>query len=349
MWSQFAVRKDVVAGAEEASAAQQAPGEGEQINISEDNNGWNDDSFDMEDEEFDTIIDDDGEGPSTLAAATAADANDNAIITSTADGWDDSLLDELNSPSRSSSAVQQEENIEDNTASNLQANTTIDATTAGGGTLGKAAENFGAALLASLDDDDDEEDDQQQQQTSGRGGGFGAGFVMKGLSRFIEAATIPQEEYEEEEDMNYDEDGGGGWDDDDNLEMDDDDDFDFSQNNDDGDHLEQTRVDEEVDNDEIPQEDLEKSDSIPIVQNLVEEEEEEILAQEDGWDDIDVDDSMFEQEVEESNDERLNSGDDHTNQMIVDDYEIDKDKSPEPVVKHDDAEERSSSLPHQQS
>mmetsp|Transcript_7633 Transcript_7633/g.15572 ORF Transcript_7633/g.15572 Transcript_7633/m.15572 type:complete len:1861 (+) Transcript_7633:51-5633(+) len=353
MWSQFAVRQDVVAGAEEpVSAAQQPPlEEEEQINISEDNNGWNDDSFDMEDEEFDTIIDGEGEGSSTLAAAVDTDTNDNAAnISTSADGWDDSLLDELNSPPRASSAVQQEENIEDNdddAASNLQPDTTIDATTAGGGTLVKAAENFGAALLASLDDDD-EEDDQQQQQTSGRGGGFGAGFVMKGLSRFIEAATIPQEEYEEEEDMNDDEDGGGGWDDDDNLEMDDDDDFDFSQN-DDGDHLEETRVDDDVMNESIPDGDLEKSDSIPIVQNLVEEEEEEILAQEDGWDDIDVDDSMFEQEVEESNGERLDSGDNHSNQMIVDNYEIDKDKSPEPVVKHDDAEERSSSLPHQQS
>ena len=116
MWSQFAVRQDVVAGAEEpVSAAQQPPlEEEEQIYISEDNNGWNDDSFDMEDEEFDTIIDGEGEGSSTLAAAVDTDTNDNAINTSTADGWDDSLLDELNSPPRSSSAVQQEEKLEDN-------------------------------------------------------------------------------------------------------------------------------------------------------------------------------------------------------------------------------------------
>lgn len=343
MWSQFAARQEIAApstAAEEVSAEaqqqqQQPPAEEEeQIHIS-DGNGWNDDSFDMEDEEFDTIIDDGGEDP-TLSAAVATDANDNAVNTSTTEGWDDSLLDsdELNnSPPRNSANI---ENDGNGAASNLQtdANNTAAANTGGGGVLGKAAENFGAALLASLDDE--EEVDQQQQQTSGRTG-FGAGFVMKGLSRFIEAATFPQEEYEEEY-VNDDEDEGGGWDDDDNLGMDDDDDFDFSQNDKDNQH-EQRRVDDDVENGD-------KSSNTPQVQNVVKEGEDEIIAQEDAWnDDIDVDDSMFEKEAEGSNGERLDSDENNMKQMLVDDnYEIDKDKSPEPV-----AEERSSSLPHQQS
>lgn len=359
MWSQFAAVAAPTAGAEKVSTAQQQPPPDEHeddINISGDtnNNGWNDDSFDMEDEEFDTIIDGDGDDNGSTAEAPIAtdittDIND-GVNTSQTEGWDDSLLDNdelLNSPPRTPAVTYQDAKFEANTngtASNLQSDNN-------GGILGKAAENFGAALLASLDDEDeDEEVNQEQQQVSGRGG-FGAGFVMKGLSRFIEAATVPQEEYSEEEhDVSGDEDGEGGWDDDDNLEMDDDDDFDFSQNGNYDQHV-QSRDGENVENGVIPQGDLKTSSPIPPVQNVVEENGDEILPQEDGWDDdINVDDSMFEQEVEGSNGERHHSDDNNTHDvMAVDNYELEKDKSPEPVLNHGGAEESFSSLPHQQS
>jgi chromosome segregation ATPase len=386
MWSQFVARKEVVTTPSTAGAEQEispsvtvAPSpitedDDEQINnTSQDNNnnnnnnnnGWNDDSFDMEEEEFNTIID--GERSTSVTATATDDPNDNTNTTLTfTDGWDDSLLDndDLNNNSPPETIA---------SADYLQtSNNTAAASVAGGGTLGKAAETFGAALLASLDDEEEvDRQQQQQQQTSGRGG-FRAGFVIKGLTRFIEAATAPQEDYDDEEEdgeediMNDGQDGGGGgWDDDDdNLEMGDDDDFDFN-------HQDDKNRDEDVVNDD-DQGDYEESGNFPIIQNVAEEEEEdddddeeEIMAQENGWDDdIDVNDSTFEsgviisdetQEVEDSNDGRLDSGDNNnnnnnTNQWVVNNYEMDKDKSPEPVVKHDDdAEKLSSSLPHQES
>ena len=320
MWSQFtATRQEGVAAAAEAEEvlkAQQMPQleRDEQISIGQasqdeqDDNGWNDDSFDMDDDDqFDAIIEGD---------ARASDPNGNSGLSSNADGWEVSPLDndsdELNKPlpeARDNDAI----------ASDLQTNGV--ATTGGVDMLGKAAENFGAALLASLDG---EEQDQQEQQQSSGGGGFGAGFVMKGLSRFIEAATVPQEEYEEEDhDNNFDGDKGDGWDDD-HLDVEDDDFL----------------------SDQFPREDAGKTGNDFITQNLVEEGKDEVIATENGWDDDDVDinDGIF--ESEETTGEMGASG---GSQLILNNYELEKDKSPEPVVKRDNAEERSASLPHQES
>ncbi len=98
--------------------------------------------------------------------------------------------------------------------------------------LGQAAESFGAALLASIDNEDNDNYDRPSHGvgTSTRGvvGGFGGGFVMKGLSRFLEAATAPsphQKEVEEDQELNdvVDDDlsviNEDGWGDDDALDF----------------------------------------------------------------------------------------------------------------------------------
>ncbi|KAL9191153.1 hypothetical protein ACHAXT_000859 [Thalassiosira profunda] len=78
-----------------------------------------------------------------------------------------------------------------------------------GGALGR----FGAALLASVDQEEEGYTDnvaagnEAPRPEEDREGGFGGGFVMKGLSRFIEAATAPQEPEE------------GGWGDDDAIDL----------------------------------------------------------------------------------------------------------------------------------
>ena len=94
--------------------------------------------------------------------------------------------------------------------------------------LAQAAENFGAALLASIDNEDNDNDDRPSHEDGTRGmvGGFGGGFVMKGLSRFLEAATTPsphQKEVEEDQELNDVVDDEGrltnedGWGDDDDA------------------------------------------------------------------------------------------------------------------------------------
>ena len=64
--------------------------------------------------------------------------------------------------------------------------------------------DFGAALLAFVDNNDDDDGDEKAiHENRGRnkesGGGFGRGFVLQGLSRFIEAATAPQHQQQDEE------------------------------------------------------------------------------------------------------------------------------------------------------
>ena len=108
--------------------------------------------------------------------------------------------------------------------------------------------DFGAALLAFVDNNDDDDGDEKaihenRDRNKESGGGFGRGFVLQGLSRFIEAATAPQhqqqdeDEYDDEEvdvqgnndnsyvDDNNDDDNNNenndGWDDDADFDMND--------------------------------------------------------------------------------------------------------------------------------
>ena len=96
------------------------------------------------------------------------------------------------------------------------------------GLLGRAADKFGAALLAQLDEEEeraaetrpDSHDDGAADVPSERAErGFGSGFVMKGLSRFIEAATASQGE--DPSDNAGGDPAGDGWGDEDDFDFND--------------------------------------------------------------------------------------------------------------------------------
>ena len=397
-------RQQVPAAAETAAAASvstatessqqsqpklQQPEDEQQEEVEMHNNGWNEDDYEMDGEEFDDVIIDKDVNDADAAtnrqldntvALSAAAMNETTIDSTTNNnsdndnGWDDSLLDDVdfNSPPRSTSAVKHEE----------EANQTIDEPSYHDGTtcnddiqevaqpsvsdsegvLGRAAESFGAALLASLDDEEDA--NNGQQTTAAGGGGFGSGFVMKGLSRFIEAATAPQSDtayHDEDNHQDYEEDindgEGGGWDhdDDDNLEMEDDFDFNHQDVNDNQDDGENNIVRDNnivTDDDHIHQGELHQSEAVAAIQNVSEATQHDIISQEDAWeDDINMNDSTFDSEVlVEKNDnveekDVVSIDEDIQDNKRIDSYEIDKNNSPEPVPKQD----RSTSLPHQDS
>lgn len=353
-------------------------------------NGWNDDDYAMDGEEFDDVIIDkdvnDADAATNIqvdntVALSAAAMNETTIDSTTNNnsdndnGWDDSLLDDVdfNSPPRSTSAVKHEEeanqidepSYHDGATGNDEIQEVAQPPASDGGVLGRAAESFGTALLASLDDEEDA--NNGQQTTAAGGGGFGSGFVMKGLSRFIEAATAPQSDaaYDNEgnhrdyevDDINDGE--GGGWDhdDDDNLDIEDDYDFNHQDDNDIQDDGENNIVDEDnivvTDDDHIHQGELHQSEAVAAIQNVSEaKHEHDIIAQEDAWeDDINMNDSTFDSEVliekndnvEEKDVVSIDEG--IQDNERIDSYEIDKNNSPEPVPKQD----RSTSLPHQDS
>eukprot|EP00970_Alexandrium_tamarense_P001827 scaffold237_cov181-Alexandrium_tamarense.AAC.26 len=157
--------------------------------------------------------------------------------------------------------------------------------------LGRAAETFGAALLASMDDDQDanhgfasntEASEHKAEHANAdralQFGGFGGGFVMKGLTRFIEAATAPQEESEGSEE-------GDGWEEeDDDLDLED-----GSLDGDDG------------ANDVANVADIAVNE---IIENISDEPElqGELLdnGEESGWDDLEVDVSMGDDNIRRS-------------------------------------------------
>lgn len=157
--------------------------------------------------------------------------------------------------------------------------------------LGRAAETFGAALLASMDDDQDanhgfasntEASEHKAEHANAdralQFGGFGGGFVMKGLTRFIEAATAPQEESEGSEE-------GDGWEEeDDDLDLED-----GSLDGDDG------------ANDVANVADIAVNE---IIENISDEPklQGELLdnGEESGWDDLEVDVSMGDDNIRRS-------------------------------------------------
>lgn len=400
MWCQLS-RQQVPAVAETAAAAvsstatessQSQPNQQQQPDEQqEDNNGWNEDDYDMDGEDFDDVIIDkdvNDEGTTADAATNAVQVDNTGALSATAmnettfdstannisdndNGWDDSLLDDVdfNSPPRSTSAVKHEEEAnqidEPSYHYGITGNDEIQEVVAqppasDEGVLGRAAESFGAALLASLDDEEDA--NNEQQTAAAGGGGFGSGFVMKGLSRFIEAATAPQSDtayHNEDNHQDYEEEindaEGGGWDhdDEDNLEMEDDFDFNHQDGNDIQDDGENNIVDEENIVPDIHQEELDQSENVAAVQNVSEvKHQHDIIAQEDAWkDDINMNDSTFDSEVlvekndnvEEKDVVSIDEG--IQGNERIDSYEIDKNNSPEPVPKQD----RSTSLPHQDS
>lgn len=140
------------------------------------------------------------------------------------------------------------------------------------GLLGRAADKFGAALLAQLDEEEERAAETRPGPhdaadagipDEGAERGFGSGFVMKGLSRFIEAATAPQGE--DRSDNARGDPAGDGWGDED--------DFDFNQEtpyaNSEDIVISQTTIDEQLDPLSSQQPEL----------------EEEALDETDGWGD----------------------------------------------------------------
>ena len=191
--------------------------------VNNDNSGvdaWDEDDI-LNDEIFDDVnVDNEGEEETEGVGIS----NDNYVAPEaqkTTNGWDDDNFLSMDVPPKNDHKQQPHE-AESKTTGKLG--------------LGRAAENFGAALLAQIDNDDI---DLQPTNDNNNNNvvGFGGGFVMKGLSRFIEAATAPQEaeqQIDKEDKLLANEDvvvavgENGGWDDDDDLDFHDDEDADVA-------------------------------------------------------------------------------------------------------------------------
>ena len=191
--------------------------------VNNDNSGvdaWDEDDI-LNDEIFDDVnVDNEGEEETEGVGIS----NDNYVAPEaqkTTNGWDDDNFLSMDVPPKNDHKQQPHE-AESKTTGKLG--------------LGRAAENFGAALLAQIDNDDIDLQPTNDNNNNNVGG-FGGGFVMKGLSRFIEAATAPQEveqQIDKEDKLLANEDvvvavgENGGWDDDDDLDFHDDEDADVA-------------------------------------------------------------------------------------------------------------------------
>ena len=191
--------------------------------VNNDNSGvdaWDEDDI-LNDEIFDDVnVDNEGEEETEGVGIS----NDNYVAPEaqkTTNGWDDDNFLSMDVPPKNDHKQHPHE-AESKTTGKLG--------------LGRAAENFGAALLAQIDNDDIDLQPTNDNNNNNVGG-FGGGFVMKGLSRFIEAATAPQEaeqQIDKEDKLLANEDvvvavgENGGWDDDDDLDFHDDEDADVA-------------------------------------------------------------------------------------------------------------------------
>jgi len=257
MWSNFALKQQAVVAP--------APPPAEDVQVTDIS----------EDENLDEVnINNDDKNSEGNANITVANSNNNSIPaeeTTATDGWDDDDNFLLDSPTRGISS----------------------STEGGGTTVGQVAQNFGALLAAEIDNDMTE----QPREVDNKGGGFGSGFVMKGLSRFIEAATAPQEDEKEhvhtDDNNNFQHESevgspsGNGWGDDEDLDFHDDDNED------------NTAVD-------IAADDVNSANEHETLSNVNKSAPTHVESAPsntsgDGWDDIDISFNSPEPKVSESN------------------------------------------------
>ena len=263
--------------------------------------GWDDDVFD--DEAFDDIhVEDDVDAPTAAAAAPAVEPTATAVEAASV-GWGSSIQSfqqhhELNLnmsplPTKATAAVDDmyegwsdnglnisNEPMEDSTSNNQR--------TGKEGVLSRAAGAFGAALLASMDqdgsqhdDDDDDESnhDEEDEDDSQPYRGFGRGFVMKGLQGFIKAATTPQKVE------------GDGWDEEDDLDLEDDSEEEAEPVEDMHQEMKEPEVHEKTNEGGCDDE----------LKDIDEPELNEEPANEDGWDEFDVNISDTPEQGENNN------------------------------------------------